>query len=356
MKHIPLVALALSLAACTFQVEDDGVEAGEALGEREEPISFACRWFQGDPGCFMTAGTEDEMMPRISGTRVVWVANRSGYWGIHYRDVGTNAPAAEITPPFTQNVIPDIDGDRVVYARLPPDPQPWNFIGYDLNTGVETVFYTLPRHFGLGWFSVHGERVVFTGVENGNFDVYMYDFTTSQLRRITTDPARQTDARIRGNRISWVDQRHGGTWFDLYVHDLLTNTTQRITQNSTLGRAAVLSDTRMVWGDVRGGYFKLYEYDFYANPPERALPTQTLVENSLAMSSTIVAWVNRNDANPVFYDDVFVYDIITNEERRVTKHAARQWFPALSVPYLVWEDSRRGNADILIEQLGTIFD
>jgi TolB protein len=341
----------LSCVACGSPVE---LDTSENVDETSAAYSFACRWYQGDPGCFLTGGAEAEVTPSISGKRVVWNAYRSGYRAVYMRDLDTDHEV-EITPPFTYNVIPQIDGNRIVYVRLPPDPQPWQFIGYDLTTGTETIFYTLPRNFGVTKLSIQKDRVVFPGNLNGNWDVYMYDFTTSTLRRITTDPAPQTDAVIFDQRIAFSDKRHGGTWYDFYIYDLNTNTEQRITQNTTLGRGAVLSATRAVWGDIRGGYFKLYEYDFYANPPERALPTQTMIENSLAMSGTFVSWVNRNDANPVFYDDVFVYEIITNQERRVTKLPARQWFPALSVPYLVWEDASRGNPDIKIAQLGTIF-
>lgn len=352
VKHILRAAFLLSCVACSAPVDFGD---GEPVEETSDEFSFACRHLQGDPGCFMTGGTEAERTPSISGTRVVWDAMRSGYRGIYMGNITGSSVPVEITPPLTQNVIPEIDGDRIVYVRLPPEPQPWNFIGYDIATGVETVFYTLPRNFGVGKLSLQANRVVFPGHLNGNWDVYMYDFNTSVLRRITTDPAIQTDPVIFDNRIAYADKRHGGTWYDLYIYDLSTNTEQRITQQTTLGRSAVLSATRAVWGDIRGGFFKLYEYDFYANPPERALPTQTLIENSLAMSGTFVSWVNGNLANPIYYDDVFVYEIITGEERRVTKVPAMQWFPALSVPYMAWEDHRRGNADIVVEQLGSIF-
>jgi hypothetical protein len=36
-----------------------------------------------------------------------------------------------------------------------------------------------------------------------------------------------------------------------------------------------------------------------------------------------VAWHNRNDANPAVYDDVFLYELASGRERRVTRGLVR---------------------------------
>lgn len=64
-----------------------------------------------------------------------------------------------------------------------------------------------------------------------------------------------------------------------------------------------------------------------------------------------IAWVNRNDDNPAFYDDVFLYDRSRSPEVRLTRQIARQWWPSLSMYYVGWEDHRNGNADIFIAPL-----
>jgi beta propeller repeat protein len=345
-----ICALASLSVACGAGPESE--PSLDDLTSAPQAVSFACK-YTGDPGCNLSHQPGQEVMPAISGNRVVWADSRSGHWAIYLHDLDSDNVVA-ITPPDKETILPAIDGDRIVYARLPPDPAPWELYGYDIATQTETLFSTIPRNVGLGHFSLHNERVVWHTRRDGNWDVYLHDFTTHTETRITTDPADQADPRIHGDRIVWADRRHGALWWDVYMKDLSTGVEQRITQQSTLGRGPVLSATRMVWGDIRGGFFKLYEYDFYANPHERPLQT-SLVENSLAISGPFVTWVNRNDANPVFYDDVFVYDIVTEQEVRVTQLPARQWRPAIAAPYLLWEDHRKGSADVFIEQLSSLF-
>lgn len=259
----------------------------------------------------------------------------------------------EITPPNTTNINPIKFGNRVVYARLPAVGD-WLLIAYDLVSRTESVFSTIDRNTGLGAFSMWGDRVVWHTRRNGNWDIYMYDFAIHQERRITTDPADQADPSIYGNRIAWADRRHSTNgWWDAYVYDITTGQETRITENTTLGRSPILGANSMVWGDVRGnGPFSLFEYRFNVVPHERWL-FATPLENFIDMSGDKVTWTSRS-ANET-YDDIYVYNVSTGQEVRVTSSAARQWFPTISGQYLVWEDLRNGNADLYGLELSSIF-
>jgi beta propeller repeat protein len=246
-----------------------------------------------------------------------------------------------------------------VFVRLPPVVGDWELYWYDVPTRTETKFSTISRDIGLGRFSMSGNRVVWHTRRNDNWDVFLYDFVTRTETRITTHPAEQATPSIHGDLIAWEDRRNGGTRWDIYTYDLTTETERRITAAPTSGRAPVVSADRIVWGDTRGPFptylgFSLYEYDLTRVPQERRIPT-TPMENDLASFGPYIAWVNRNDQNPVFYDDVFLYNFASATELRLTRLPAKQWRPAVSAEYVVWEDHRNGNPDIYVARLADLF-
>lgn len=105
------------------------------------------------------------------------------------------------------------------------------------------------------------------------------------------------------------------------MYDLTTQTEQRLTQ-TTLGRGPIVTADRIVWGDYRDGSYSLYEYNFQRVPHEQRVPTSP-IENFLASFGPYVTRVNRNDQNPAFYDDVYLYNFATSSEVRLTNLPAQ---------------------------------
>ena len=114
---------------------------------------------------------------------------------------------------------------------------------------------------------IYGNRIVWTDNRDGggwdsnqqpdgNWDIYMYDLSTSTETRITTDESNQVEPAIYEDRIVWADNRNGGgrdeygqpdgNW-DIYMYDLSTSTETQITSNnSTQWKPAIYGD-RIVW-------------------------------------------------------------------------------------------------------------
>ena len=116
--------------------------------------------------------------------------------------------------------------------------------------------------------AIYGERIVWQDGRNGgneeywnptgNWDIYMYDVSTSTETQITTSESCQINPAIYGDKIVWQDDRDGKS--DIYMYDL---STQQETQISTSGTAyypAIYGD-RIVWKDDRDGISDIYMYD-----------------------------------------------------------------------------------------------
>jgi TolB protein len=306
-----------------------------------------------DAWCRLTDSPYDQTFPSISGNRVVWADRRPGDGNqvIVMLDL-TTGQTTSLTPENEESLLPTIDGDRVVYARLPVSGD-WQLLTYDLRTGIESQFSTISRDLGLGRFSLSGDRVAWHTRRNDNWDVYVYDFSTQTEARITTDPAEQADPSISGNRVAWIDRRNTQTWWDLYLYDFTTKRETRITQGPTAGRSPALSGDRILWGDLRdGATFELYEYAFNRPDHERKLSVG-LVENWIVTAGPYAAWMTP-PAPGGFLGQIAAYDF-TSGRRVLVTTLLKERLPAISQDYLVWEDYRNGDGDIYIARIGDIF-
>ena len=151
--------------------------------------------------------------------------------------------------------------------------------------------------------AIYGDRIVWQEDLNGNWDIYMYNISTSTETRITTNESNQTKPAICGDRIVWQDERNGN--WDIYMYDLSTQKETQITDDSSNHVSPAIYRDRIVWQDKR----------------------------------------NRNW-------DIYTYDLSTLKEIQITTDRSDQTEPVIYEDRIVWQDEREGR-EIYLHELST---
>ncbi len=169
---------------------------------------------------------------------------------------------------------PRIDGDRLVcsktYSYYENIEYFWecDIILFDLESGQSTVLTPRdekehPKEYPV----IHGDLVAWfdlrEGRRSGGYnakDVYVYDLSTFQETRITSDdsslPFRLS---VYGDVIVWEDSRDGD--LDIYMYDVSEREEIQITNDDILQGGALVYEDLVFWSDRREGHFDIHVLD-----------------------------------------------------------------------------------------------
>jgi beta propeller repeat protein len=127
---------------------------------------------------------------------------------------------------------------------------------------------------------------------------------------ITTDVKDQWEPAIYGDTVVWTDERNGN--MDIYEYDL-----KRIAYNYVTKTVAVAAS---------GPYAQWYP----------------------AVYDSMVLWTQEKEDTQTgnLNTDIYLYNLATSQEMRITYDFADQWAPAIYGDHVVWTDNRDGNLNI----------
>ncbi|MBN1281081.1 MAG: choice-of-anchor J domain-containing protein [Candidatus Thermoplasmatota archaeon] len=237
--------------------------------------------------------------------------------------------------------------DDVVVQEGAASSDNWDIYLYDLSTS--TMHQVTSEVSAQMNPDVSGQTVVWQDKRNGDWDIYRYDLSNglpvqeNLCVQVGTgnQPADQTYPSIDKNRLVWQDNRWG-TW-DVFLNvtafsaEVYHVQETQLTWNLMNQQYPVISGDRVVWQDDRNANWDIYLYDLSAGY-ERQLTTNAFSQINPSISGDKVVWEDARHGN----NDIYLFDCSSAKEKRLTWDASSQDHPAIYKDTVVWQDARNG--------------
>jgi beta propeller repeat protein len=217
-----------------------------------------------------------------------------------------------------------------------------------------------------------------------NWEVFLLDIKTGEVQQITTEEHAQKEPRVYGDTIVWLDTRHETEnryphYFDVYAYDLRTGQEMRLTSSTSVEDDFLgISGNMVVWSDNRHANpevtihagnepdynNEIYVYDLTTNQ-ERRITTYPGNDHYAVIDSDRIVWLRQLTLREA---DVFLYDLNSGQEVRVSHDRYAVYNPSIFGDRIVWADARisqgntagdviegdkSGAAEIYLYHLGT---
>lgn len=287
--------------------------------------------------------------PDISGNRVVWEDERSGFDDIYAYDLGAAVESA-LTTAAGKQAAPRISGNRAVWEDR-RNGITANIYAYDYGTGSSAAI----RPTGLSNQidpDIDGNTVVWSDDRNGVdgvYDIYAFDLGTAQESVVCTSAGAQLVPRVSGQWVVWQDQRVSSVP-DIYAFDMQSQTESAVCTNTALQQDPAISYPWVVWSDYRNGDWDIYGYNLQTKL-ESAVCTAAGDQIQPSVDGDRVVWADQRDGDYDIYGRSFTSGL----ESQVSTATGDQLNPAVSGANVVWKDYRQdvagdifGNASAVV--------
>ncbi|WP_292391353.1 PKD domain-containing protein [Methanosarcina sp. UBA5] len=311
----------------------------------------------------ITTNSSNSQNPVIYGNTIVWQDDRNGNWDIYIFDLSTKE---QIHTTNTANqVSPDIYGSRVVWE----DERNGGHDIYlqDLSTKKQTRITKSGKAYVP---KIYGNKIVWMDGRNGgsleysqpigNWDIYMYDLSTSKEYQITTNNSTQVDPGIYKDRIVWGEN---GT---IYMYNDSTSTETQVTphpwywDDDPANSGGDANWNPEIYGDkivcdveTPLGNYVAKMYDLSTSTGQYIGEVDQ--SNNPVIYGNKIVWVDSYSIPRIdFNSDIYMYDFSTSKETHITTNkSSEKSSPAIYDNKIVWQDNRNGNWDIYMATLSS---
>jgi beta propeller repeat protein len=276
---------------------------------------------------------------------------KSNYIVINASSVQSVSPIVaetQITTNESMQEFPAIYGDRIVWQDFRNgnlENGNWDIYMYNLSTSKETRI-----NVNESWQEepkIYADSIVWEDGRNGNYDIYMYNLSTSNETRVTTDESDNIHPVIYGDKIVWEKGHNEGN-YDIYMYNISTHKETQITTTGKAHFPTIFGD-KIVWenGSNEGNY-DIYMYNISTHK-ETQITTSRKARHPTVYGDKIV-WEDYRlaDESP----DVFMYDLSTRKETQISTSGIG-YNSAIYGDRIVWQDFRNGNDDIYTYNIST---
>ncbi|RLJ01046.1 MAG: hypothetical protein DRP08_06030, partial [Candidatus Aenigmatarchaeota archaeon] len=264
-----------------------------------------------------------QVAPAIYGDWVVWQDNKLGNWDIfaynlsvdtdmdgianylEYPELENDPAIVQITTNTEMQGEPDIHGDVIVYSDL----QNGNYDIYAHNMTNGTTWPVCTNIRIQRKPAVFGDHIVWEDDRNGNYDIFMYNISKGEISQLSTSTWHDMGARIHENIVVWYAYTGspGSSEFgDIWMFDIEAWRLNRITDDDPLQYSPDIWGDTIVWHDQRNGNWEIYAYD---------IPTYTEERLTFEVEQSFCPRIYQNNVTYYYHDriedfwSVRIYDL-----------------------------------------------
>ena len=229
---------------------------------------------------------------------------------------------------------PAIWEDRVVWAHYYPDPEVpeldnSNIYLYNSTSGELKKIQTTLLYQDLP--DIWDDRVVWMAWEDDNLEIHLFDLTTGEDHRITNDFVNQVSPRIWGDWIVWQEGDYWEMDHGVVLYDLSTGNTTRL--GSTSAKSPDIWGDRVVWDEYTtgDGNYDIFLYNITSENITQ-VSTDPFAQLSPSIWGDRIVWMDNRD----IASQVYLYDLGSGNETRLTTGDYYRESPVISGDYVVY--------------------
>ncbi len=186
---------------------------------------------------------------------------------------------------------------------------------------------------------IHLLRLRVHSLTGDTFEDYVEFTVDNNTLPITDYRSWQWNASIWGDWVAWIDERNGSI-INSTIYAKNHNSSEEILIANN-AYAPKIHHHRLVWQDNRDGNLDIYMFDLQTRTEHRITENSAQQYTPQIYEEKVVYADNRNGNL-----DIYLYDLSNHQEVVISNHPAIQRQPLIWGNYVAWIDSRHGGDSI----------